>query len=240
MDTRTLSVSLGFTAALLGGAAVGWWQGSLPTHGATVSAEVVTPDAPPETVAPTPQPDVSGNALEPASGAGVTPDPQPYDGDIFGIGDSVLAGAAPCLAAKGYEVDVQQSRRASQAVAILSDRAARLPARIIVHLGTNGGATPAELDSIMDVLGSQRLVMWSTIQLPDDPSRYTYERKTNEAIADLASRYDNVLIFDWESTSQQNPNWIYREGIHMTPEGCKAYASLVDPQLRAPSAFGNG
>jgi len=211
---------------------VGWWQGSTPTHGAAASTEVVIPDSLSEAVAPIPDPQVSGVAPEPASEVPSTGSPEPYDGEIFGIGDSVLAGAAPCLAARGVEVDVQQSRRASQAIGILMEKQEWLPPRVIVHLGTNGGASPAELDAIMEVLGPERIVMWATIQLPDDPSRYTYERATNEAIADLANRYDNVLIFDWEAMSQQHPDWLYLEGIHMTPEGCRGYASLVEPLLR--------
>jgi hypothetical protein len=214
---------------------MGWWQGPLPTHGATASTEVVTPDSPPEAVAPTSDADVSGFALEPATGQPAADGPTyaPYDGEIFGIGDSVLAGAAPCLTARGIDVDVQQSRRISQAVGLLEARADQLPERIIVHLGTNGGVTSVELDAIMEILGPDRLVLWSTIQLPDDPSRYTYERRTNDAIADLVNRYDNVLIFDWEAKSHQHPTWLYAEGIHMTPEGCKGYASLVEPQIRS-------
>jgi hypothetical protein len=231
MDVRTLAVSLGFVAALLGGAAVGWLQGNPPIDSAAASADEGLTATPMESASSPPT--VVDEAV---------PQPvyEPYAGDIFGIGDSVLAGAARCLADRGFDVDVQQSRRASQAIGILTNRIDWLPPRIIIHLGTNGGATPAELDAIMALLGPDRLVMWSTIQLPDDPARYTYERKTNKAIADLAERYDNVLVFDWEAKSQQHPSWIYLEGIHMTPEGCRGYASLVDPQLRAPSPYGNG
>ncbi len=237
MDARTLAVSLGFVAALLGGAAVGWLQGNPPIEAATAAVAESAAQASASDI----ESGLASAAQETSSDASMTgPVYEPYTGDIYGIGDSVLAGAARCLAERGFDLDVQQSRRASQAIGILTDRIDWLPPRVIVHLGTNGGATPAELDAIMTVLGPDRLVMWSTIQLPDDPTRYTYERKTNDAIADLAERYDNVLIFDWEAKSQQHPSWIYLEGIHMTPEGCQGYASLVDPQLRAPSPYGNG
>ena len=119
-------------------------------------------------------------------------------------------------------------------MAILDAKSDRLPPRMIVHLGANGGATSEELNSIMAILGPDRIVLWSTIQLPDDPTRYTYERATNEAIAALADRYPNVRIFDWEAMSRLHPDWIYAEGIHMTPEGCRGYANLVEPQIRAP------
>lgn len=106
--------------------------------------------------------------------------------------------------------------------------------RVIVHLGTNGGAARSDIDAVMQVLGPDRIVMWSTIQLPDDPTRYTYERKTNDEIAAIPARYANARVFDWQSLSIQHPDWLYAEGIHMTPEGCKGYASLVEPQIRAP------
>ena len=146
----------------------------------------------------------------------------------------VLAGAAPCLARRGIDTDAKQSRQIADAAEILDRTGERLPDRVIVHLGTNGGATASELDAVMSLLGPDRVVLFSTIQLPDDLDRYTYERATNDAIAALADRYDNVRIFDWEAVSALHPEWIYAEGIHMTPEGCRGYADLVEPQIRAP------
>ncbi|MFM9050407.1 MAG: hypothetical protein ACKOMX_10250 [Actinomycetota bacterium] len=124
-------------------------------------------------------------------------------------------------------------------VQLLRKKVNKLPARLVIHLGTNGGVTPQQLDTIMAILGTDRLVVWSTIQLPDDPSRYTYETRTNETIAGLASRYDNVRILDWNALTQQNAEWIYLEGLHMTPEGCAGYARLLDGLVRAASPFGN-
>lgn len=131
-------------------------------------------------------------------------------------------------------MDAKQSRGIGDAIGILERKREWLPQRVIVHLGTNGGASDTELDSVMSIFGPDHIVMWSTIQLPDDPTRYTYERATNDAIAALPDRYDNVRIFDWESISMLHPDWLYAEGIHMTPDGCRGYANLVEPQIRAP------
>lgn len=230
MDVRAVGVVLAFVLALVAGVALGWWQGSGEPN-VTVAAATTT---------------VSGDA-EPAAGVTSAPSPAistsvgaPYEGKAFGIGDSVLAGAATCLAERDVKVDAHESRQVSAGIDLLRKKVGNLPPRILVHLGTNGGATPDDLDTIMAVLGSSRLVVWSTIQLPDDPSRYTYEQSTNDAIAALAQRYDNVRIFDWNAMTVQQPTWIYAEGIHMTPEGCEGYAQLVDGMLRAPSPFGNG
>lgn len=237
MDMRTASATIAFTAALVAGVVLGWWQGS-----SLVPGSVATPSAiasPLESAgagrvslatARASIPEARASSASPMS----SPAPEPYDGDVFAIGDSVLAGAATCLARRGVDVNAQQSRRITDAVAILERKADRLPARIIVHLGTNGGAVATELDAIMAVLGQDRIILWSTIQLPDDPSRYTYEQATNEAIAGLADRYPNVRIFDWQAATKLHPEWLYAEGIHMTPEGCRGYADLVEPQVRAP------
>ena len=234
---RTASATIAFTVALTAGVLLGWWQGPslAPGSGATPSAIA----SPLESAGAGHVSLATARASIPearASSASPLPStaPEPYDGAVFAIGDSVLAGAAACLARRGVDVNAQQSRRITDAVAILERKADRLPARIIVHLGTNGGAVATELDAIMAVLGQDRIVLWSTIQLPDDPSRYTYEQATNEAIAGLADRYSNVRIFDWQAATKLHPEWLYAEGIHMTPEGCRGYADRVEPQVRAP------
>jgi hypothetical protein len=234
VDLRTWLAGAAFGVALIGGVLLGWWHG--PSVAPGVAGPVVSDIAASSEVA-------DGDKAQPleSAGSGVggvssSPSPalSPYDGPVFAIGDSVLAGAASCLAQRGIEIDAKQSRKASDALPILKRKADRLPDRVIVHLGTNGGMTEAEADALMAALGADRVVMWSTIQLPDDPTRYTYERATNDMISGLPQRYANVRIFDWESMTRQQPEWLYAEGIHMTPEGCAGYASLVEPQVRAP------
>lgn len=214
-------------AALAGGMALGW------AHGAETAPDTAVAAA--STLTP-----VEGDA-EPAIGVTQAPsfEAEPYEGKVYAIGDSVLAGAEPCLTKLGYVVSARQSRQVTAGLDVVRDKGKRLPARVLVHLGTNGGATREDLDEIMGALGTQRLVVWATIQLPDDPSRYTYEERTNAAIEELAGRYANVRILDWNALTQQFPEWVYLEGIHMTPEGCAGYARVVDGLVRAPSPFGN-
>ena len=162
-----------------------------------------------------------------------TPTPRtPYTGEVLAFGDYVLVSARPCLKKLGYDIDATTDRRVTSAVNDLRARGADVPGGVLVHLGANGGATPQDLDAIMDVLGTDRTVVWTTIQIPDAPERYTFEQDTNAAIAGLAEAYPNVRVFSWNAMSPTNPDWLNADGS-MTKLGCKAFADFADRVMRS-------
>ncbi len=155
----------------------------------------------------------------------------PYTGEVLAFGDYVLVSAKSCLKKRGYVVDATTDRRVTAAATDLRARGDDIPGGVLVHLGANGGATPQDLDAIMEILGSDRTVVWTTIQIPDDPERYTFEQDTNAAIAGLAEAYPNVRVFSWNAMSPTNPDWLNADGS-MTKLGCKAFADFADRVMR--------
>ena len=155
---------------------------------------------------------------------------------MFTIGDSVMLGAQPCLERLGYTVDAQGSRsvRAGLLALARAERERRLPSWVVVHLGTNGGVTREDVDAILDILGPTRQVVLTTVQLPEDPTRYTFEVSSNLALHAAARRHANVRIADWHAMSDRYPGMVWSEGIHLTPMGCWAYADLIRTTLAAP------
>ena len=176
-------------------------------------------------------------AAEPAASASSTtaePTPTirtPYTGDVLAFGDYVLVSAKRCLKKLDYEIDATTDRRVTDAVVALRAREADIPGGVLVHLGANGGATAQDLDAIMQILGPDRTVVWTTIQIPDDPERYTFEQGTNAAIAGLAEAYPNVRVFSWNAMSPTNPDWLNADGS-MTDLGCQAFADFADRVMR--------
>ena len=176
-------------------------------------------------------------AAEPAASASSTtaePTPTirtPYTGDVLAFGDYVLVSAKRCLKKLDYEIDATTDRRVTDAVVALRAREADIPGGVLVHLGANGGATAQDLDAIMQILGPDRTVVWTTIQIPDDPERYTFEQSTNAAIAGLAEAYPNVRVFSWNAMSPTNPDWLNADGS-MTDLGCQAFAEFADRVMR--------
>jgi hypothetical protein len=130
-----------------------------------------------------------------------------------------------------YEVDATTERRVTDAATDLRAREADIPGGVLIHLGANGGATAQDLDAIMQILGPDRTVVWTTIQIPDDPERYTFEQDTNAAIAGLAENYPNVRVFSWNAMSPTNPDWLNADGS-MTKLGCQAFADFADRVMR--------
>ena len=187
---------------------------------------------------PTPRPSATSGPTSdgpaPADDTAVpTAPPSPFAGELLAYGDSILILAESCLAERGFAVDSEESRPVGSGPEELLAYGDALPERILIHLGTNGGAAPEDYDAIMDVLGPDRVVVFATIQLPNDYDRYTFEDRTNEAITALPQRYPNVRIFDWHTVSDLNGDWLYDDGFHPNPEGCDAYASLAEEVIRA-------
>jgi hypothetical protein len=156
----------------------------------------------------------------------------PYTGPVLAFGDYVLISAKRCLKKLDYEIDATTDRRVTDAAVDLRARGNDIPDGVLIHLGANGGATAQDLDAIMQILGPDRAVVWTTIQIPDDPERYTFEKDTNAAIAGLAESYPNVRVFSWNAMSPTNPDWLNADGS-MTKLGCQAFADFADRVMRS-------
>lgn len=227
-SARNVFTALGLVVAFAIGLGAGWLH-----TGVTQSA--LSSTSPPE-LSPTPSSEPTELSPRPLSAASsVTPSPTPtrYDGTVLAYGDSVLILTEDCLIDQGFDVDSMGSRQVRVAPQELAARTS-IPDRVLIHLGTNGGAYAADFDAIMEVLGEDRIVTFATIQLPDDYERYTFEDRTNDEIRALPTRYPNVRIFDWHRASDENPEWMYNDGYHPNLEGCAAYARLANAVVRAP------
>lgn len=149
------------------------------------------------------------------------------DESIIAIGDSVMLGAKRCLEKAGIAVDAKGSRSPRAGLSTMRTLGSHLPAHLIVHLGTNGGIDRRLADEVMTLAGPGRTVTWITIQLPDDTPRYTFEARSNQVIRDVVAFYPNTRLADWNELSDRVGGLVWPEGIHLTPDGCQAYAQIV-------------
>lgn len=211
--------TLGLVVLMLAAFTAGIWTAILVPTGPLSMAPAAAPSSTlTETTAPSARPIPSA--------------PTAYTGQALAFGDYVLVSVEPCLRKLGFDVDAASDRRVDAAAFDLRAIDDSIPGGVLIHLGANGGASAPELDGIMKILGPDRVVVWTTIQLPDDPERYTFEQDTNAAIAGLAETYPNVRIFSWNALSMTNPDWLNADGS-MTKAGCKAFAAYAEQVMRA-------
>jgi hypothetical protein len=104
-------------------------------------------------------------------------------------------------------------------------RAARdagtLPRAVVVHMGTNGPCTDAELDDLVAMTADRRLVLVN-VRAPRP-----WEHLANDRVAAVVARSHGVVLADWNSRSNDHPEWFVADGVHLTPQGRLAYAALV-------------
>ncbi|AIG26034.1 acetyltransferase [Brevibacillus laterosporus] len=145
---------------------------------------------------------------------------------VTAIGDSVLLGVAPELEklVPGIMIDAKVSRQMKDALAIVQQLESenRLGKCVIVELGTNGPFTSDTLTNLLDTLGAERQIILINTRVPRN-----WQDKVNQELSRAGEERSNVKIIDWYSYSANQSGWLTKDGIHLQPEGAKAYASLV-------------
>ena len=145
--------------------------------------------------------------------------------DAIAIGDSVMLGAKYELQRRGFNVvDAAVSRQAATGPGLLRKRGAKLPRNVVVHLGSNGTYSKAMCRELVRTAGPQRRVFLVTIKVPR-----TYEPANNLMLRKCASGFgpERVRIVDWNWAATKNPQWLYADGIHLRPEGARAFARIM-------------
>ncbi len=156
--------------------------------------------------------------------------------DRLAIGDSVMLGAAEELQAAGFLVDAAESRsfvRGIDVVQALNDQD-RLPRELVIHLGTNGPITAAEMDQMMALVATVPRVLLVENDVPRE-----YVADNNALMVSAASNHPNVAVLYWSGlASQCQGDCIYQDGYHLKSTGAEYYTLLINNSLADNSLFG--
>ena len=157
------------------------------------------------------------------------------EGRLLVFGDSFAVGTEPympkALPAWRVKQDVAVNRRARHAVRALRKRK-RIPRVIHISLGTvdDPGRRRAFRRSVrrtMRIVGPRRCVVWTNIFRPSREGEPSWER-LNRVLAREAGARDNLVIVDWFTMVQENPEWLRPEdGTHVTKRGYRQRARAV-------------
>ena len=193
---------------------------SLPPRApATTPALALAPPAPANVIPASRVP-----TLSPPSPVTSAP-PPPAKPALSAYGDSVLLGAAAPLhsATSHLDLDAAEGR---QPYGVLDDvaadaRAHRLAPDVLIHVGDNGVIDPDQLKATLLALAGHRVVLM-TLRVPRD-----WQDPDNQVIRSVAARFPYVSVVDWHRLSGESSDWLYSDGMHLTPDGAVAYTRLV-------------
>ena len=180
----------------------------------------------PVSASPSPEATASGatdtQASESASpSASVNP-----NGNLSAIGDSVMLGARDTLKSviPGTKVDAAVSRFPGAFIGRLKRyvKNDKLADVVVLHPGTNGVLPEDMMREMLDILKDVPRVVVVNNKMPR-----TWQDPNNKVIAKVVPDYDNAVLVDWNSASQNHPEYFASDGIHLTGKGAKTYATLI-------------
>lgn len=149
---------------------------------------------------------------------------------VVAIGDSIMQGARANLRKRGIRVDTEVSRQATSAPGIMRRLGDRLPATVVIHLGTNGTFPASTCRNIVKAAGPNRRIFLLTIKVPR-----RWERSNNAVIRACARRYPKqVTVIDWNWAASRHRGWLYADGYHLRPAGARGYADVIKAALQRP------
>jgi hypothetical protein len=141
------------------------------------------------------------------------------------VGDSVLEDvqlyAPTTLSSHAISVNAAVSRAWVAGEGIFGSLRAsgRLPAIVIVALGTNGPVRAADFDTMMQAVAGATRVVFMTVTGP--------EIANNDVIRAGVARYPQAALADWASLAAAHPAWFARDGVHIGPAGATALGNLL-------------
>ncbi|MFM8351923.1 MAG: hypothetical protein ACKN9D_12775, partial [Actinomycetales bacterium] len=102
---------------------------------------------------------------------------------------------------------------------------------VVVHLGTNGVFPAETCDRLVDQVGPDRTLFLVTVKVPR-----SWERPNNRTIRECATRFDSVRIVEWNLQASAHSDWLYDDGVHLRPDGARAFARLIAQAVRQSRA----
>lgn len=181
------------------------------------------PDAEPGQGEP---PAAAGDGTDSADPTAANPEAIASGQGITAIGDSVLIDAAPDLGRllPGIVVDAEVGRQLADTQVVVNRLQAggQLGSLVIIELGTNGPFTGEQLESLIDSLGPVRQVVLVNTRVPRP-----WEGAVNSTLAQVSAARPEVILVDWYAASAGHDSYFYQDGVHLTPEGSRAYAALA-------------
>lgn len=148
------------------------------------------------------------------------------NGPMSVLGDSVVLGARSTIrdVVPGAKVDAEVARMPGAFIGRIKKLRARdkLADVVVLHPGTNGVLPESMMREMLDLLADVPTVIVVNSQMPR-----TWRMPNNDVMRTAVADYPNATLVDWFGASRDEPKYFASDGIHLTPAGARAFATLI-------------
>ena len=161
-----------------------------------------------------------------------------YDRITF-LGDSIMKGAITNASIKDLDVifderisaltdnanaEAEVARQWNEAPRILNNlkRQGLLGEAVVIHLGSNGVIDEDLIANTFEVLAEAEIVVVLNARVPKP-----WEGRVNGVLDEAIPLYENAILVDWRSASNDFPEYFTRDGVHLTKLGSQVYLDQI-------------
>jgi peptidoglycan/LPS O-acetylase OafA/YrhL len=149
---------------------------------------------------------------------------------IWLTGDSVILGIRSSLS-EIQPIIVVNARVGRQAPELLEEMRKDVEkaagATIVMNLGNNDLLNRETVREIFTLAQESPRVVVVNTAVPRP-----YRDSNNQLVNEVAQEFSNVKVVDWNSISQDHPEYFAPDGVHLVPTGVSAYVLAIDEALK--------
>ena len=158
-----------------------------------------------------------------------TQSPTETDG-LWVTGDSVILGIRSVLE-QNRPISLVNARIGRQAPELLEvliqDQPQASESPIIFNLGNNNALSREQVEEIFEAVKGQPQIIVVNTAVPRP-----WRDGNNQIINEVAARYPQADVVDWNAISNGRPEYFAPDGVHLVPAGVNAYVGAILEKLQ--------
>ena len=151
------------------------------------------------------------------------------------IGDSIGIDVTPYLKAlyPNLNAEAKEGRQFYEAKTVVRQLLdnGKLAPTVVFVLGSNGLIKESLLKELIDMIGSDRKIVFVNTQVPR-----SWCEGVNETLTNIVAQYPNTIIADWYTASIGKDDYFYNDNVHPNPAGSKIMAQVIAGAITAVHA----
>lgn len=151
-------------------------------------------------------------------------------GGLWVTGDSVILGIRSVLG-QNRPISLVNARIGRQAPelleVIIQDQPQAMESPIIFNLGNNNALSREQVERIFDAVKKQPQIIVVNTAVPRP-----WRDGNNQIIKEVAARYPQADVVDWNAISNGRPEYFAPDGVHLVPAGVNAYVGAILEKLQ--------